>query len=602
MLSMERFQDVLHQAECSTKSVKFTFNKEVAFDQVQKAWAWVNDADSNYIVLVTENTKCNIPDGDPNARQPWHITNAVFDGTKNEVVLSAQPKTWEDAFSSWHLRVSSKGILPHVPQSRHSLAKRIAYNHTVGLSLAGNLDSTPYPLIDEDDVQVSVACTSCYTTGSLDFNVDVDWELDSGLKGTVSMTPNDLGAYITAQLSIEAEVTAPVEKTLTLLTIAPGVWNIGGFVDIGPTFKVNLAAGIDAAQAKIDIASGMAMTIQNGAVAEVDFSDSSNNQFSGWTPQFTPIMPDNAFSEEISVTAFVGAQLRVEFDIEILGEGFTAGLALDAPKLDLTLTGLGQTGGNVCDVPDADFGISFDVGVGVELDGFAGFGAATDEPNKVPFASTTWDLWSTCIPVASGPPPSAPAAPTSSSASIPYVSSSAYASASSSGAPYPSSWASAVPQSSAYPVPSSSYIVPVASSSGIPYPSSWGSAVPSSSAYPVASSSYIVPVASSSGVSYSSSWQYPVSSPSVYPIASSSYIAPAASYSVVQYSSSLAVYASPSAIPYDSSSIIAYSSSSAIAAPSSSYIAPEAYPSQSSSAGVYISFSVAAYPSAYPSS
>lgn len=61
---MERFDDVLHAAQCTKNSVKLTFTQEVEFDQVEKAWSWVNDADTNYIVFVTESSRCNIDDGD----------------------------------------------------------------------------------------------------------------------------------------------------------------------------------------------------------------------------------------------------------------------------------------------------------------------------------------------------------------------------------------------------------------------------------------------------------------------------------------------------------------------------------------------------------
>jgi len=44
--------------------VEFTFLSEVNFDRVQKEWGWINDAEDHYLVLVTENARCNIPDGD----------------------------------------------------------------------------------------------------------------------------------------------------------------------------------------------------------------------------------------------------------------------------------------------------------------------------------------------------------------------------------------------------------------------------------------------------------------------------------------------------------------------------------------------------------
>ena len=168
VLSLERFEDVLEKAKCTHTSVQFTFNKEVQFDTVQKAWEWINNAEDNYLVLVTENERCNMPDGDPSQRQPWHVTKAAFDDAKNVVTLEATPKTWEDAFSSWHLRVSSRGLLPQDHHTRRSPQKR--WDDSYSLSLAANFSTES---LEFDGSMASIACNPCYTTGALDFAVDV---------------------------------------------------------------------------------------------------------------------------------------------------------------------------------------------------------------------------------------------------------------------------------------------------------------------------------------------------------------------------------------------------------------------------------------------
>ncbi|KAK3713446.1 hypothetical protein LTR37_008404 [Vermiconidia calcicola] len=473
VLSMERFQDVLDDAKCSLDSIKLTFKKEVQFDLVQQEWQWVNDVDMNYIVLVTENARCNMPDGDRTSRQPWHIKTAVFDDQHNIVTLSAQPKTWEDAFSSWHLRVSSKGIGPHASQHRHGLSKRIGYNGTESLALAATLPADAMPLTDEnDDIAVSIACTSCYTTGSLDFDIDVVWYLFDGLTGTITMTPNDVGAYITTEIELSRELTSPLSTGKNLLTYVPYGINIPNIITVGPAFKVDLAAVVDAATATVALSAGVSMTIPADAIAVLDFDDSNNNQFYNWSPEFTPSIPDNMLSSEISVTAYAALQLRVEFDIQIVSLGFAAGLALEAPRLELSLTGMAQPEGGVCDVSEAEFGVGFGIALGAQLDGFCGFGAATDLPNRMPIASTSIDLYSTCMPVASGAPALSSAPVYSSrpaSSSVPVYPSSSAVPASSSAVAYPS--LSAVPASSSAEAYPSSSAVP-ASSSVVAYPSS----------------------------------------------------------------------------------------------------------------------------------
>jgi hypothetical protein len=118
VLSLERFSDVLHAAKCSNNSVKLTFTQEVAFDQMHEEWKWIDDADENYVILVTESDRCNIADGNPSVRQPWHVTNATFDDDTNEVTLTSEPRTWDQASSNWHLKLDTRGILPHTEQQK----------------------------------------------------------------------------------------------------------------------------------------------------------------------------------------------------------------------------------------------------------------------------------------------------------------------------------------------------------------------------------------------------------------------------------------------------------------------------------------------------
>ncbi|KAK3724921.1 hypothetical protein LTR37_000969 [Vermiconidia calcicola] len=520
VLSMERFQDVLDDAKCSPDSIKLTFKKDVQFDLVQQEWQWVNDVDMNYIVLVTENARCNMPDGDRTNRQPWHIKTAVFDDQHNVVTLSAQPKTWGDAFSHWHLRVSSKGIGPHALQHRNGLSKRIAYNGTESLALAATLPADAIPLTDEnDEIAASIACTACYTTGSLDFDIDVVWYLFDGLTGTITMTPNDVGAYITTELELSRELTSPLSTGKNLLTYVPFGINIPGIITVGPAFKVDLAAGIDAATATIALSAGVSMTIPADAIAVLDFDDSNNNQFYNWSPEFTPNIPDNVLSSEVSVTAYAGLQLRVEFDIQIVSLGFAAGLALEAPRLELSLTGMAQPEGGVCDISEAEFRVGFGIALDAQLDGFCGFGAATDLPNRMPIASTSIDLYSTCMPVASGAP-ALSSAPVYSlrpaSSSVPVYPSSSALPASSSAVAYPSS-SIAVRYSSAAAKFSRSSAGIVKSSIAVDH---------SSSSAKIVHSSYVAPYQSSSNAP-SSSYTAPASSST--PAASSVHVVPSSS-------------------------------------------------------------------------
>ena len=592
MLSMARFQDVLHHAKCSHNSIKFTFKKEVAFDQVHEAWQWINDADDNYVVLVTENSQCNVPDGDNTSRQPWHITRAIFDDSKNTVTLTAKSKTWENAFSHWHLKIDSTGLLS---RSQQRLTKRLGIDESFSLSLAASLPADPIDLTEEgDDISASVACDPCYTTGSLDFKVDATYRFPFSLDGSITMTPNDLAASVTAKLHVEGEVSSGKQVGKEIFTYVPEGINIPGLATIGPAFKVDLVAGIDAANAEIDLSSGVTMSIPADAIAVLDFSDTSKNQFSGWVPGFEDITPSNQFSEEISISAFAGVQLRAEFDLEILSKGLSAGLALDAPKLDLTVTAAGDTGHEACGIEGADFGVSLDLSLGAELDAFAGFGDADDLPNKQQIFATSVDLYSTCFTVVGGEPTPTPTP--SASAGLGNGSYSALASSGLAGnasvSIYPSSSIFSVSESTSWS--SSASVLPgssaTLSSSSVFGAISSSAAWPSSTAAPASSStglgdSSVAPAASSIASSYrASSTRLSSSGAAIY--GTSSALSPISS-SVAQPISSAMPDTSPSDAPVTVSSAAPDPTSSAVAegsdfapvssaAPESSYVAPAA--------------------------
>lgn len=491
---MERFQDVLDNAKCSHDLIQFKFKKEVSFDLVHKEWQWINDADDNYLVLVTESARCNVPDGDRTSRQPWHIRSAVFDDSTNTVTLNAQPKTWENAFSHWHLKVDSKGLVP-----RGRLNKRLGWeNQTFSLPLAASLPSLPIEFTDDEgEISASVACSSCYTTGELDFLVDVDWDLFDGISGTVTMTPNGLAAYVTMDLRVEKDLGDGIGLSKEIFSLVPFGINIPFIATIGPAFKVDLIAGLES-NAQIEMSSGATMTIPANAVAVLDFSDSANSQFTDWTPILTPNPPLNDLDGEVSITAYAGLRLRAEFDIQIFTWGFSAGLALEAPTLDLTVAAIGDASGDVCDVAGAEFGVDLDLSLGCELLGFAGLGAATDLPNPMTIFATSLDLFSTCLPVASGlPPTSAPAIPSATSSALGGYSS--HAAHSSSAAFVASSSSYATYSSSA--IATSSHFQSVVRSSD-PWPSSTSIAV-GSSILPVVS--YVSSTVSFPGASSTSS-------------------------------------------------------------------------------------------------
>lgn len=264
MLSLERFSDVLQAAECSTNSVKLTFAQEVEFDQVHQAWQWIDDADENYVILVTENDRCNVADGDSTVRQPWHVSSATFNDDTNEVILTAEPRTWDQAFSNWHLKLDTRGILPQSEQRRllrrnvHG-QKRAEIDFAVSIPLDTDFSDTTASLSSVDSsngasrASASINCVNCHTDGSIDVDIDVvPWLLEPSdpfkgphLDGYVKFFAADVSATI--QLRITATGAAPgYHDTFTFAKWKPGGLRIyiPGVIDLGPEIKYDIESHI----------------------------------------------------------------------------------------------------------------------------------------------------------------------------------------------------------------------------------------------------------------------------------------------------------------------------------------------------------------------
>ena len=232
VLSMERFSDVLDAAECASDCVMLKFkDAEVDFDRVRAEWAWVNEQEEHYIVLVTESERCNVPDGDGTDRQPWHVKSIDFDDDSNTVTLRAEPKTWRDAFDHWRLRVSSASARP--AGHGFSLRKRIGYDDTTSVDLAADFSTDAVEFEDAgSETAGTVSCDPCYTAGQMEFDVDVTWWFFEGLKGSVTVTPTDVGVFVTTSVETEQEIMDTLTTGRNLFTLAPSRIYIKGLVNM----------------------------------------------------------------------------------------------------------------------------------------------------------------------------------------------------------------------------------------------------------------------------------------------------------------------------------------------------------------------------------
>ncbi|KAK3662066.1 hypothetical protein LTR22_007038 [Elasticomyces elasticus] len=395
-LNVNYFKDSVKSVDCADGHMNFTFKDTDKFDSVQKGWSWMN-VDNHTVCLVTEPGTC-----DNDRRQPYRATYVVFDNQTQTASVTASNWTWEAALPKWHMRINTAGILNMTATAEaaddSTLEKRI--DQTASLDLTQTFNAN-FANVSAGDLTASVDCTDCSTRGTLNLDFDVSFDLfaDPALSGTASITPSGVGANIELGLTVSAELTSELSADITIADIAlPGGVDILGVAKIGPQFVVAASAGIDSVTAATTISFGVAIDIADASVATVDFTDSTNNAFSGWTPTFTTIGPN--LDASVSISGSVGPEIRIEIDAEIVGKGLSAGLKLVAPEFTLDASAQATPDGGICGDDNAQLGIEFEVNLAAELDAFGGIAAASDLSGVFTLLSTATPIFSTCVTLA----------------------------------------------------------------------------------------------------------------------------------------------------------------------------------------------------------
>ncbi|KAK5740087.1 hypothetical protein LTR17_004799 [Elasticomyces elasticus] len=395
-LNVNYFKDSVKSVDCADGHMNFTFKDTDKFDSVQKGWSWMN-VDNHTVCLVTEPGTCG-----NDRRQPYRATYVVFDNQTQTASVTASNWTWEAALPKWHMRINTAGILNMTATAEaaddSTLEKRI--DQTASLDLTQTFNAN-FANVSAGDLTASVDCTDCSTRGTLNLDFDVSFDLfaDPALSGTASITPSGVGANIELGLTVSAELTSELSADITIADIAlPGGVDILGVAKIGPQFVVAASAGIDSVTAATTISFGVAIDIADASVATVDFTDSTNNAFSGWTPTFTTIGPN--LDASVSISGSVGPEIRIEIDAEIVGKGLSAGLKLVAPEFTLDASAQATPDGGICGDDNAQLGIEFEVNLAAELDAFGGIAAASDLSGVFTLLSTATPIFSTCVTLA----------------------------------------------------------------------------------------------------------------------------------------------------------------------------------------------------------
>ncbi|KAF2100243.1 hypothetical protein NA57DRAFT_73853 [Rhizodiscina lignyota] len=444
ILSMDSFDSQLKSTDCSNDGnlITFSFNNDPIFKAAMDSFKWVNEEPGRSIFLVTEPPACG-----ETKRQAYNATNVSFDYPNQAATFSVKKTTWKDGVDT-KLRVESAGIQQNGPSNSTSIMQRRQSSNSGAAPANGqsaSTDNTPSGTIPntnatrsgQNDLVFSTSTATPVVTlenkfsksfsksvGDVQFGLNVhDSEITGQLDFTIladataellsfSVSPNGVGAHLNFELNATAAFTGQASDTLDLFTLSLEPVGIDSVFNVGPQLKLGGQYSIGPVSAELGLDFGVNLDVSDSAVATVDIFHSGNDQFTQWTPVFTPIGP--TIDGSVSVSGSISPVLTLDIGASAFGEGFEVGLELTAPQVNLGLEADASTSGKVCDgSADGDVDVKVDITVSGELDYFGGLGSDNSEPNKKPLISaTTTQLFSTCVPFGSGSP-TASATPTS---------------------------------------------------------------------------------------------------------------------------------------------------------------------------------------------
>ncbi|KAH0489390.1 hypothetical protein TgHK011_009822 [Trichoderma gracile] len=380
LLTAISMQDVVESVDCATEDITIKFGSAASLQAAQEAWKWVNADAANTMIYVAEGQACAGTKG----RQPFAVESISYDATAKTALMAASLTKWKDFAEDASIRIAGVPVDGGSGGSNATVRRRgVSKDVTIDI---GHDFSGPIFSTDVDGISVALNCDSCKTHGTA--NADITLSLSSGFSATVR-TENSFGADMTVSLTASGTLTDPLSFSVPIATVPLAGFSIADLVDFGPQLSISADASVSAISASATASLGVSASLPDG---------------SGFTlGQVADIQPSVQTTKlgvtgSVSVTAKVGPVVALELVASFLGKGVVGGLALQAPVLSADFEGSASSMGMLaCGNNTAE--VSLELDVGVELDGFAGFGGAGDRPNQKAVFQKDAQVFKSCLTV-----------------------------------------------------------------------------------------------------------------------------------------------------------------------------------------------------------
>ncbi|RPB29170.1 hypothetical protein L211DRAFT_817495 [Terfezia boudieri ATCC MYA-4762] len=452
VILMERFEGLTKAVDCSIEkdgSIGLTLLDQKGFEYAKKAWDWINAADNDEFIMVTDHEGC----APGNERKAYHVYNIEYD-TKNLVVkLFATHAPWEEIAGNYDLKfatyqgggkvpgssraqaatekfqargifdkftdwVSNKvdktkeklnGLKDKFGDSFDSIVKELgevgdktideAYTWDINKGSPGQRVNIYTDILNPNDPRQILDCTDCYTKGQVKFVGHLRVENFVAREAWFSIAPENIEVNVKLNLKLKATEGEPLAKSLDIFSVPfagitiPSIFNLGPKVE----YEVSLTTDI---KNDLDISFGSRATIPNGALMKATIPDFDKSEVSGWDDSKMESLPFEINSGSVDAEFKFSASPVIGVQIYAIGiVSYEAALKVHMPRVKTKFTSFEDPAG-ACEKSDTaeTKGVRSNTEAAFALDFVVGEDKIVE--TKPPFFEKT--LWEHKLPATEG--------------------------------------------------------------------------------------------------------------------------------------------------------------------------------------------------------
>ncbi|KZM25444.1 uncharacterized protein EKO05_0008127 [Ascochyta rabiei] len=397
ILPVENFAKRMKSISCGApgKPIVLEFSDADSLSYAKSAWKWVDDADVNHFVLVTEPDMCYKGDN----RSPYLVSAIKFDDAKLSAEITAEEKPWDEVAQHFKLSLGHEYVDPATANVTHPhLARREDDGKAMDIShtFSGNLFN--YAKDSKETAGMSLSADLELTTeGAIiaDFDVEKNF-IGFPTDAKLNIHPQGVNALMKLSLNADGKLGKELQWDMKPeIEIPIQAIKIAGILEIGPFITMGIHFGSSALEGTGTMSVGAKAKIKDDANVDVRLSKPEENSISGWQPDFEKIDP--AFSAEITGDIRAWNELGIQIKAEVLGRwGYQAAVDAQLPFFEAKMSGVVDTVGVCGSQKTVGVNLGTDVGINVNLNA----GKVNEAPAfEKDLFETVWPLYSTCIPV-----------------------------------------------------------------------------------------------------------------------------------------------------------------------------------------------------------